>query len=176
MCDAWAKLVGLGAQHRCRGNGHQGIRVGQSSWRQWDLESIGPLWCGIRVGQDLGAQGSAIMRQESVLAIFEWWRTCGLRKPLESLEHFALRRAVAPADWERASKYLNRIRTWSIGANDLPSPSVFEALQVSFPADCFCPNVHDLRLVVGKFGSDFRFELEPNRTEHEVQVQGSANP
>ncbi|KAJ7249993.1 hypothetical protein C8J57DRAFT_1521592 [Mycena rebaudengoi] len=62
-----------------------------------------------------------------------------------SLEHFALRRAVAPADWERASKYLNRIRTWSIGANDLPSPSVFEALQVSFPADCFCPNVRDLR-------------------------------
>ncbi|KAJ6493215.1 hypothetical protein C8R45DRAFT_927994 [Mycena sanguinolenta] len=26
-------------------------------------------------------------------------------------------------------------------------------------------------LVVGKFGSDFRFELEPNRTEREVQVQ-----
>ncbi|KAJ7268930.1 hypothetical protein C8J57DRAFT_328939 [Mycena rebaudengoi] len=81
--DALAELVGLGAQHRPGGNGHQGIRVGQSSWisnvhprpgqRQWDLESIGPLWCGIHVGQDLGAQGSAIMRQESVSAIFEWW-------------------------------------------------------------------------------------------------------
>ncbi|KAJ7261460.1 hypothetical protein C8J57DRAFT_1634413, partial [Mycena rebaudengoi] len=79
MCDAWAELVGLGAQYRRGGNGHQGIRVGQFSWvsivhprpgqRQWDLESIGLLWCGIRVGQDFGAQGSAIMRQKSVSAI-----------------------------------------------------------------------------------------------------------
>jgi hypothetical protein len=30
-------------------------------------------------------------------------------------------------------------------------------------------------LVVGKFGSDFRFELELNRTEHEVQVQVQLN-
>ncbi|KAJ7259342.1 hypothetical protein C8J57DRAFT_1472117 [Mycena rebaudengoi] len=64
ICDAWAELVGLGAQHQRGGNGHQGIDVGQSSWRQWILESIGHLWCGIRVGQDLGAQGSIIMRQE----------------------------------------------------------------------------------------------------------------
>ncbi|KAJ7249950.1 hypothetical protein C8J57DRAFT_1521549 [Mycena rebaudengoi] len=63
----------------------------------------------------------------------------------ESLEHFALHRAVAPADWERASKYLNRIRTSSIRADDLPSLSVLVALQVSFLADSFCPNFRDLR-------------------------------
>ncbi|KAJ7077064.1 hypothetical protein C8R43DRAFT_966139 [Mycena crocata] len=31
------------------------------------------------------------------------------------------------------------------------------------------------KVVVGKFGSTFRFEPELNRTEHKVQVQGSAN-
>jgi hypothetical protein len=30
-------------------------------------------------------------------------------------------------------------------------------------------------IVLGKFGSSFRFKLELNRTEHEVQVRGSAN-
>jgi hypothetical protein len=32
ICDAWAEFVGLGAQHRRGGSGHQGIRASQSSW------------------------------------------------------------------------------------------------------------------------------------------------
>jgi hypothetical protein len=42
------------------------------------------------------------------------------------------------------------------------------------PGPLVTREAHDI-IVLGKFGPTFQFELELNRTEHEVQVRGSGN-